>query len=100
MTTISDVTAQALYDAVAHKGAHKGQLLAKAPPSRTMGYAAWQGAMLSCNPYKASIGGIMFMSVDQRKVMDEVTAIFDAVPKHVAINLDRDRKALETLGVW
>jgi hypothetical protein len=56
------------------------------------------GAMLSINPYKASIGGMMFMSAEQREVQDYVTRWFDAHPEFRG--MDRDRRALETLGVW
>lgn len=94
---ISDTAAQALKAAVATRGKHKGLLLSKAPPSRSLAYAAWQAAMLCCNPYKASIAGIMFMSEEQREVYNEVLAIFEGLGIK---SLDRDRSGLERLGVW
>jgi hypothetical protein len=94
---ISDTAAHALKAAVATKGKHKGLLLAKAPPSRTLAYAAWQAAQMCCNPYKVSISGMMFMSAEQRAVYDEVLAIFEGLGIK---KLDRDRNGLERLGVW
>ena len=97
---LSEQARTALQGALTTKGPHKGQFLARAPRSNTLAYAAWHGAMLSINPYKVSIGGIMFMDLEQRKIQAEITAFFDAVPKNVRINFDRDRLALERLGVW
>ena len=97
MVAISDTAARALYDAVAHKGKHKGLLLAKAPRSNTLAYAAWQGAMINCNPYKASIAGIAFMDPAQREVYREIDAVFEQLGIR---SLDRDRNALDRLGVW
>lgn len=94
---ISDKSAHALKAAVATRGKHKGLLLSKAPPSRSLAYAAWQAAMLCCNPYKASIAGIMFMSEEQREVYNEVLAIFEGLGIK---SLDRNRNGLERLGVW
>jgi hypothetical protein len=94
---ISDTAARALKAAVASKGKHKGLLLSKVPPSQSLAYAAWQAAMLCCNPFKASIAGIMCMNAEQRAIYDEVLAIFDGLGIK---SLDRDRNGLERLGVW
>ena len=94
---ISETAAQALKASVATRGKNKGLLLSKAPPSRSLAYAAWQAAMLCCNPFKASIAGILFMNEEQRAIYNEVLAIFEGL----GINsLDRDRNGLERLGVW
>jgi hypothetical protein len=98
--TLSTTAAAALADAMAKRGANKGQLLGKAPPSGTLAYAAWQGAMLAVNPYKASIAGMMFMTAEQMQVREEVQAYFDAMPKRESITFDKDRAGLERLGVW
>jgi hypothetical protein len=99
---ISNEAATALRDACVTRGTRKGQLKASAPPSSSMAYAAWQGAMLSINPYKASIAGMMFMSTEQRAICDEITKLFDAMKAQGwrVGTLDRDRAALEALGVW
>jgi hypothetical protein len=100
MTVISETAAQALYDCVAKRGKHKGQLLAKCPPSNTLAAAAWQAAMLACNPFKVSISALMFFTDEQRAVYREIEKVFDLMPRGNRVNLDRDRAALERLGVW
>ena len=98
--TLSTIAKEALALAYAKTGKNRGQLLAKCPRSETLAAAAWQGAMLSCNPYKASIGAMLFMSAEQRAIRDEVLAHFDALPREYRIMAQRDREALERLGVW
>jgi len=98
--TLSTTAKEALTLAYATRGPNRGQLLAKCPKSETLAAAAWQGAMLSCNPYKASIGAMLFMNAEQREVRDEVLAHFDALPREYRIMAQRDREALERLGVW
>jgi hypothetical protein len=100
MSNLSDTASTALDACYATRGKHKGHLLAKCPPSQTLAAAAWQGAMLVCNPYKASIAALMFMSAEQRAIFEEVKAYFDAIPVWQRIKADRDRAALERLGVW
>jgi hypothetical protein len=55
--------------------------------------------MLVCNPFKASVASAMFMSAEQRAIRDEIVACLDAIPALHRF-LDRDRRALESLGVW
>lgn len=95
---LNDTAKEALKACIATRGPHKGKLKANAPPSNSLAYAAWQGAMLSWNPFKASIAGIMFMSDEQRAVMRNVETWADA-NKHLRF-ADRDRAALETIGAW
>jgi hypothetical protein len=97
---ISETSRAALAAALCKKGPSKGRLLATAPRSNTLAYAAWQGAMLCCNPFKASIAGLMFMDGEQQQVMREVESFFRAMPKAERIAFDKDRAALERLGVW
>jgi RNA polymerase subunit RPABC4/transcription elongation factor Spt4 len=103
MTTyskLSEPARTALQACYATRGKHKGQLLAKCPPSSSMAAAAWQGAMIVCNPYKASIASMLFMSSEQRAVRDEIMAHFESLPREYMILAQRDRQALESLGVW
>jgi hypothetical protein len=100
MTKLSDTAREALRGAYATRGKHKGQLLARCPRSSTLAAAAWQGAMLVCNPYQASIGAMLFMTDEQRAVRDEIVAHFEALPREYLIMAQRDREALESLGVW
>jgi hypothetical protein len=94
---ISDKAAHALKDAVASKGKHKGLLLSKAPPSRSLAYAAWQAAQMCCNPCKVSIAGMIFMSDEQHEIYNEILTLFEVLGIK---SLDRDRNSLERLGAW
>jgi hypothetical protein len=100
MTKLSDAARAALAACYATRGEHRGQLLAKCPPSNTLAAAAWQGAMLVCNPYRASISAMLFMSTEQRAIRDEIVAHFESLPREYLIMAERNREALETLGVW
>jgi len=97
---LSDIAKQALAGAYATRGPHRGQLLARCPKSDTLAAAAWQGAMLVCNPFKASIGAMLFMNEEQRAIRNEVMKHFETLPREYLILAQRDREALETLGVW
>lgn len=91
---ISDKAALALKDAVAERGKNKGLLLARAPKSDTLAYAAWQAAQISCNPFKASIVGIALFSEEQYEIYNEIRNIFETLGIR---SLDRDRNALTRL---
>ena len=97
---LSNEARAAIAAAYATRGKHRGQLLAKCPRSETLAAAAWQGAMLSVNPFKASIGSMLFMSAEQKAIREEVFAHFEAMPHAYRIMAQRDREALEHLGVW
>lgn len=97
---LSDAARAALTLCYATRGKHKGQLLARCPRSNTLAAAAWQGAMLSCNPYLASVAAALFMSAEQKAIYREVMAHFDAMPHAYRIMAQRDREALESWGVW
>ena len=97
---LSTTAELALAGAKATRGPHKGKLLSKAPASNTLACAAWQGAMLSVNPFKASIASMIFMNAEQKQVCAEVQAHFDAMPKRDRVTFDKDRQGLERLGVW
>lgn len=97
---LSDKAREALQACYATRGKHRGQLLARCPASVTLAAAAWQGAMLVCNPFQASVAAVLFMSADQRAIFEEVKAHFDSLPREYQIMAQRDREALESLGVW
>jgi hypothetical protein len=84
----------------ASRGAHRGQLLARCPKSDTLAAAAWQGAMLACNPFKASVAACLFMTEEQREIRDEVLNHFCSLPPEYMKMAERNREALEALGVW
>ena len=100
MAVISDTAARALRDAVATRGKHKGMLLAKCPASNTLAAAAWQAAQMHANPYKVSIGAVLFFSEEQRAIYHELTGIFETLCKGRRLAWDRDREALQALGAW
>jgi hypothetical protein len=56
--------------------------------------------MLVCNPYQVSIGAVLFMTAEQRAIFEEVRAHFETLPREYQILAQRDREALERLGVW
>jgi len=98
--SLSATAQAALASALCTRGPNKGRLLKAAPPSTTLAYAAWQGAMLSVNAYKASIFGLVMMSDEQRAIAKEVQEHFAAMPKAQRITFDKDRATLEACGVW
>ena len=99
---LSEPTRAALAACIAKRGKNKGQLLAQCPSPFTqpLAYAAWQGAQMVCNPFKVSIVGQILMTrrPDEMAVYQEVKSLFEAHPE--LRHLDRDRSALERLGVW
>jgi hypothetical protein len=100
MTKLSDKAREALKSAYATRGSHRGQLLARCPRANTLEAAAWQAAMAVCNPYKMGIGTILFFSSAQKEIYDEVLAHFESLPREYMLMAQRDREALERLGVW
>lgn len=98
--TLSPEARAALTQCFATRGKNKGLLLSKAPGGFTsLPYAAWQGAQMACNPFKVSIMFMMISSPEQKAVFEEVKTYMDARPALAKV-LDKDRNALETLGVW
>ena len=55
--------------------------------------------MSFANPYKVGFGHLMFMSKDNRELFDHITKIIEISNLDVR-DFDRDRKALDSLGVW
>jgi hypothetical protein len=98
--SLSPAAQTALASAICTRGPNKGRLLKAAPPSTTLAYAAWHGAMLSVNPYKVSIFGLIMMDTLQRDIHKEIQTYFDAMPKAQRIAFDKDRACLEACGVW
>lgn len=89
----------AIDGAIATRGKNKGQLKAKCPPMHTDAAAAWQAIQMEANPYKVSMGACLFFSLRQTKIFNTVleTIRRDGIDVR---GLDRDRVALESLGVW
>jgi len=97
---ISDKAARAMQQAVCQRGKKKGFLLARPPRVDTAASAAWQAAAMHYNPYKVSIGALMFMSPENRAIYDEWLNIFETLDPKAIAKIDRDRVALQGLGAW
>ena len=87
----------AIAAACVSRGKRKGMLKAACPPMGTNAAAAWQAMMLEANPYKASIAQIMMLRGEARAIYDAIEASLKGIDLR---GLDRDRVALEGLGVW
>lgn len=97
---ISQEAYNAMLGALVSRGARKGKLKANCPPMGTPEAAAWQAMMMTVNPYKVGIGHMIFMGDAERAIYDEVLALGGAIPSALAITLDKDREALESMGAW
>jgi hypothetical protein len=86
-------------DAIASKGKHAGKLKAKCPPMGTDGAIMWQAVQMNANPYKVSIMQIALLDSAAQAFYCECQQWADE-RKAIAPMLDRDRVALERLGVW
>lgn len=89
----------ALDDAIAQRGKNKGRLKAKCPPLGTDGAVMWTALMMYANPHKvgmvhAIVGGMH--DPDFKDACDRFAQERAEVLRH----FDRDRVALERMGVW
>lgn len=85
--------------ALSTKGKRKGYLLSKCPPMGTDAAAFWQAAMLTWNPYKASIPQLMLMPSDMRPFYRYCEAYCEALAAQ-GVCLDLDRLNLQRMGAW
>ena len=89
----------ALNGAIAQKGKNKGLLKSKSPAMGTDAACVWQACMLHANPYKvgmvASLAGAM-TDAEFKQFVDQ----WVNENRAIIARLDRDRNALEALGVW
>lgn len=90
---------KALDQAIAQRGKTKGMLKAKCPPMGTDGAIMWQALMMHANPYKLSSAHILHGALADPEFVDACNA-FAKERSNVLARLDRDRVALERLGVW
>jgi len=98
MDTLENRLLLAYEDAIATKGKNKGKLKSKCPPMGTDGAAMWQSLMLYANPYKCGMFHLFMSSLDPefKSACDK----FAHDRAELLPRLDRDRVALESLGVW
>ena len=96
--TLSYEARAAIRAAIAWRGENRGKLLARCPRAGTPAAAAWQALVTAWNPYRASVGAIIMLPADLRRIYHEVLTWADAHPQ--LRGLDRDRAFLEAVGVW
>lgn len=96
---MKDRTREAIGDALCQKGARRGQLKVKPPKHGTDGAIAWHAIQTVVNPWKVSIAALVFLSEEERELFEECQAWVRSIP-HFHRVLDRDRKALESMGAW
>lgn len=93
----ADVSAAVVKRIICPKGKNTGRLIAKCPPvfgpkADTEGAAVWLG--LQPNPYKVSVGKVLFLPRELQETCTRLAAI--KWPSW----LDSDRANLESFGVW
>jgi hypothetical protein len=96
---VSPSTAAAIRSCYATRGKHKGFLLKNPPPGGTAQHAAWQALVLAWNPYKASVWAVMCIRRGEHADLF-AEALAWAEANMQLRGSDRDRLALERLGVW
>ena len=95
---IGAIEAQAAFDqCFGVRGKFKGWLRSK-PPADPSAEAVWLALMWESNYHKMSIGAVMMLSDEPKKLFNRLQAILKDVP-YLAW-LDKDRVGLETMGVW
>jgi hypothetical protein len=84
---LDDDVRAALLSAVSTRGKWQGFVLANAPASgkRPVAYAAWQALMMELAPSRVSIGGLMFLSDEQKAMFDRMT--FALADDHLSLAL-------------
>lgn len=85
--------------ALATKGKRKGFLLSRCPPMGTDAAAFWQAAMMTWNPYKASIPSLLFMDAEMRAFHHYCEKYCEALARQ-GVCLDLDRVKLARMGAW
>lgn len=80
-------------------------LLRQTPPKKdTLAFAAWWAIMFECNPFKAKISWAMQMSMEQAEIRKEVeswwASLSPSTRQVLESGLDKDRRALQSMGVW
>ena len=91
--------AAALNQAIAQRGKNRGLLKSKSPAMGTDAAIVWQACMLQANPYKVGIAATMIGAWEDPEFKAYVDQWVNENRATIA-RLDRDRNALESLGVW
>jgi len=91
--------AAALKTVIAARGKNRGLLKSKSPAMGTDAAIVWQSCMMVANPYKVGIATAMFGAMTDPEFKAYVDQWVSENRATIA-RLDRDRNALESLGVW
>jgi len=91
--------AAALKFAIAQRGKNRGLLKSKSPAMGTDAAIVWQACMMEANPYKVGIAATMIGAWADPEFKAYVDQWVNENRATIA-RLDRDRNALESLGVW
>jgi len=90
---------EGLQKATVSRGPRKGMLLAKCPAVDTDPAAVWLSIMAKANPFKVGFGHMLFMRDERRELYNYTSTMIQELGIDIK-TIDRDRKALEALGVW
>jgi len=94
---LKDVIIAAINGAIVSRGKDKGKLKASRPNSSSDAAAAWEALIMEANPFKAGIWFQIMMTERQQAIFREVSKAIQGLDLR---SIDRDRVALEKLGVW
>lgn len=93
---------QAIKSALVSKGKTKGNIKSSCPAGYGPDTAAWCALMMVANPYKVSIGRIMFFMNEARDIYNEIDRWTDQhheLYPYIA-SCDKDRRSLSAMGAW
>ncbi len=99
MLTLDTRLAAALKIAIAQRGKNRGLLKSKSPAAGSDAAIVWQACMLEANPYKVGIMSTVFGAMTDPVFKAHVDQ-WVSENRAIIARLDRDRNALESLGVW
>jgi|688.fasta_scaffold234307_5 hypothetical protein len=85
--------------ALATQGKRKGFLLSRMPVSNSDAGLFWRAAVMTWNPYKASVAGLLFLRPEEKEFLIYCERYCEAL-KVQGVCLDYDRHRLSSLGVW
>ena len=84
-TAIAMAAREAIKGALASRGPSKGMLKARCPDSRSDAAAAWQAIVSNTNPYKVSVGMILFFSPTQKAIFEYIEVFYNRERIHSAL---------------
>ena len=97
---LTDKEKNAIKGAFCTKGAYKGYLYKSKPNvnKKPLESAAWLA--LQPNPYKIGMAALMMLSDEEKALFDKLSRLPNGQSIKYPSFLDKDREALEKMGVW